>query len=62
VQSKQKMSFIERQLNNFMVFIVLMQCAIAIGAGLLGTFYEYAENKSFLDSIIGKQKDAIQSS
>jgi hypothetical protein len=56
------MSFIERQLNNFMVFIVLMQCAIAIGAGLLGTFYEYAENKSFLDSIIGKQKDAIQSS
>ncbi len=56
------MSFIERQLNNFMVFIVLMQCAIAIGAGLLGTFYEYAENKSFIDWIIGKPKDVIQSS
>jgi hypothetical protein len=62
VQSKQKMSFIERQLNNFMVFIVLMQCAIAIGAGLIGTFYEYSENKSFIDWIIGKPKEVIQSS
>ena len=47
------MSFIERQLNNFMVFIVLMQCAIAIGAGFLGTFYEYAEKNDFIDWIIG---------
>lgn len=56
VQSKQKMSFIERQLNNFMVFIVLMQCFIAIGAGLVGTFYQYTESKSFLDWVIGIPK------
>ena len=56
------MSFIERQLNNFMVFIVLMQCSIAIGEGLMGTFYEYAENNSFLDWVIGKQKSIMQSS
>jgi len=56
------MSFIERQLNYFMVFIVIMQCAIAIGAGFIGTFYEYAEKSSFIDSIIGKPKDRIQSS
>ena len=60
VQSKQKMSFIERQLNNFMVFIVLMQCAIAAGAGLLDTFYDFAENKSFIDWIIGKPKGNLQ--
>lgn len=55
------MSFIERQLNNFMVFIVLMQCFIAIGAGAVSTFYEYTENKSFLDWIIGRPKIAYQS-
>lgn len=39
-----------------MVFIVLMQCFIAIVAGLAGTFYQYTERKSFLDWIIGIPK------
>jgi hypothetical protein len=37
-----------------MVFIVVMQCAIAASAGAIGTLFEYTTNtKNFIDWTIG---------
>jgi hypothetical protein len=32
-----------------MVFIVLMQCGIAIGAGIYGTFYQFMSGTNFIE-------------